>query len=403
MARQQAGSWTRWQPGLDPQLRRIGRFLASAGDNRNEPMMNVIFTLDYEIHGNGEGDPATLMVEPTTRLMEQFDRYGAKLTIMADVAEILKFKEYREQTGRDDYHYEAIAGQLRESIRRGHDVQLHLHSSYFNAQYKSGRWEQDWSEYNFAVLPFERSSELVRIGKQYLENLLKPGDPAYECIVFRAANWAVSPSRNVVRALLENDIQIETSVFKHGRREGIVSFDYTNAHSDLVPWPVDENDVCRKDEAGQLVEFPIYCENRWIGAFLTRNRIYRVLQTRAHRIADASDGYGAPSAGNSKAGKVRQNLSVLTRKHAWKADFNQCTGRQLIGALKRAEARHAWVASDLPFVLIAHSKLFTKANERSLRPFLEFVAVEKSRFGFATFRGFTPATHIPMRQAVCAN
>ena len=55
---------------------------------------------------------------------------------MADVAEILKFKEYKEQFGRDDYHYEAIADQLREAIRRGHDVQLHLHSSYFNARHE---------------------------------------------------------------------------------------------------------------------------------------------------------------------------------------------------------------------------------------------------------------------------
>ena len=58
-------------------------------------MLNVIFTLDYEIHGNGEGCPSELMVEPTRRMMDLFDRYGAKLTIMADVAEILKFKEYQ--------------------------------------------------------------------------------------------------------------------------------------------------------------------------------------------------------------------------------------------------------------------------------------------------------------------
>ena len=54
-------------------------------------MLNVIFTIDYEIHGNGEGSPHELMVEPTRRLLDLFEKYGAKLTIMADVAEILKF------------------------------------------------------------------------------------------------------------------------------------------------------------------------------------------------------------------------------------------------------------------------------------------------------------------------
>jgi hypothetical protein len=367
-------------------------------------MLKAIFTLDYEIHGNGEGCPYALMVEPTRRMLDQFDRYGAKLTILADVAEILKFREYRDRFGRDDYHYQAIADQLREAVRRGHDVQLHLHTSYFNAQYTGGRWRQDWSEYNFATLPPARLAEVVRAGKSFLETLLRPVNPAYECIAFRAANWAVSPSANVVRALLANHIQIETSVFKHGRREGLVNFDYAHAHSDLVPWPVAEHDVCRKDEDGRLVEFPIYSEKRWIGAFVTRHRIYRALQTRAHRVAQA-DGApnGRPARPGSRGGQVLRKLSLLTRKHAWKADFNQCTGRQLIRALQRAEARYAWMASDLPFVLIGHSKLFTPANERSLRPFLEFVVRENTRFGFATFNDFRPDLHSPVQHAVAAN
>ncbi len=92
--------------------------------------------------------------------------------------------------------------QLRGAVRRGHDVQLHLHASYFNSRYEQGRWQQDWSEYNFAALEAERLNQIVRLGKDYLETLLRPVWPAYECFVFRAANWAVSPSQNVVRALV---------------------------------------------------------------------------------------------------------------------------------------------------------------------------------------------------------
>src|SRR5690606_24977817 len=157
-----------------------------------------IHTLDYEIHGNGDGCPYELMVEPTNRMLDLFDRYGAKLTIMADVAEILKFREYRENVGRDDFHYQAIAAQLKDAVRRGHDVQLHLHCSYFNAQFKNGKWAQDWSEYNFAGLPPDRICEVVRIGKEFLETLLRPVVETYRCVAFRAANWSVSPSRNVV-------------------------------------------------------------------------------------------------------------------------------------------------------------------------------------------------------------
>src|SRR5262245_27039901 len=110
-------------------------------------MLRIIFTLDYEIHGNGEGYPHDLMIEPTDRLLRLCEKYGSKLTIMADVPEILKFKEYREKNGRDDYSYEAILDQLRSAIKNGHDVQLHIHSSYFNARHGNGHWMQDWSEY----------------------------------------------------------------------------------------------------------------------------------------------------------------------------------------------------------------------------------------------------------------
>src|SRR5579864_3962361 len=128
-------------------------------------MVNVIFTLDYEIHGNGEGCSCELMVEPTERLLRLFDEFGAKLTIMADIAEILKFKEYAEKQGRDDYHYDGIVAQLQRAVRGGHDVQLHIHSSYFNATHDGRHWAQDWSEYDFASLNPDRMSEMIEKGK----------------------------------------------------------------------------------------------------------------------------------------------------------------------------------------------------------------------------------------------
>ena len=96
---------------------------------------NLYFTLDYEIHGNGDGNPIDLMVEPTYRLMDILEQYNQRLTIMADVAEILCFHRYWQQTGRDDFHVQEIEQQLCDAIRRGHDVQLHIHSSYFKAEW----------------------------------------------------------------------------------------------------------------------------------------------------------------------------------------------------------------------------------------------------------------------------
>lgn len=342
-------------------------------------MLRLLFTLDYEIHGNGEGSPLRLMVEPTDRMLRLFDQFGAKLTIMADVAEILRFKEWAGRTGRDEFHYHAILDQLQRAVRGGHDVQLHIHSSYFNAEAREGRWIQDWSEYSFATLPRERMDFMVSRCKAFLESALQPVDSSYRCSVFRAANWAVSPSRDVVPVLLDNGIRIDTSVFKFGSRRGMVHFDYGSAHHALLPWRADPEDICRANSQSSLWEFPIYTECRGVGAFLTFNRFYRAVLGRFHRVPR-----GEP---RGDAAEKEPRWGWLIKKHAWKADFNQCSGRQLIRSLRRAEAQ-AGPGVHAPCVLIGHSKLFTHWNAVSLRPLLAFVRANPSRFGFGTFGCF---------------
>jgi hypothetical protein len=365
-------------------------------------MLKTILTLDYEIHGNGHGSPRALMVEPTDRLLRQCDRHGAKLTIMADVAEILKFGEYLDEHGRDDYAYRDICEQLRSAVRSGHDVQLHVHSSYLNARFVDGHWEQDYSEYDLARLPPPRLHDVVARCKRFLVDLLTPVRPRYDCIAFRAANWSMSPSRDLSRALVDNGIAIDTSVFKHGRRDELVSFDYAAAHSDLVPWPASIDDVCRMDPRGDLFEFPIYSENRRVPCFLTANRLYNVLQCLLHPLPAEGTRRGEAVGAQQRprrTKRARDLLRSMFEPRAWKLDFNQCTGDQLIAGLSRAERRHGAAGVHLPVTLIGHSKIFSRWNERSLEPFLAHVASSRGRFAFAAFSDFDLATFRPATAA----
>jgi hypothetical protein len=357
-------------------------------------MIKTILTLDYEIHGNGYGSPRALMVEPTHRLLRLCDRYGAKLTIMADVAEILKFREYLAEHGRDDYAYQDICEQLRDAVRGGHDVQLHVHSSYFNSTFRGDHWEQDYAEYDLARLPPARVNEVVARGKGFLVDLLRPVRPLYRCIAFRAANWSMSPSHDIARALIDNGIVIDSSVFKYGRRADLVHFDYASAHADLVPWPASIDDVCRMDPNGDLFEFPIYCENRRISHFLTANRVYRAFQCwrnplpREAASEPSSTRLPVPGRVGRYTARARELVRLMTAPQAWKLDFNQATCAQLIAGLSRAERRHRDVRGDLPVTLIGHSKLFSRWNELTFEPFLAHVARSSDRFGFATFGDF---------------
>lgn len=332
---------------------------------------NLIFTLDYEIHGNGDGDPYLLMVEPTYRLMSLMEEYGAKLTILADVAEILCFKKYWEETGEDKFSYKKIEAQLKDAIKRGHDVQLHIHSSYFNAKWDGKHWNQCVEEYNMAALPFNRINEMVQTSKSYLENLLTPVDSTYNCHAFRAANWSMMPTENIYKALVDNGVNIDTSVYKGGCQGGNVSYDYRHAHSHLFSYKASCEDINLKDENGTLVEYPIYTEMRYFWNFISPLRIFRMVRAKFHRHKKSAITTQETKQANENDNR-KLSLKSFFIKNPWKLDFNQASGSQMIGALKRIKKQMKNKPQPIDVVLIGHSKTFVAYNEKTLRRFLKW-------------------------------
>jgi len=337
--------------------------------------MNLIFTLDYEIHGNGDGDPYKLMVEPTNRLMNLLEKYGFKLTILADAAEILCFKRYFEQTCEDKFHYLKIAEQLQNAIKRGHDVQLHIHSSYFKAQFDGKKWEQNWQEYNMAALPYERIDEMIKSGVDLLENIILPVKSDYKCLAFRAANWSMMPTENIYKALVNNGIRIDTSVYKGGCQGGNVYYDYRDAYSNIGNYPASWKNINHYDENGQLTEYPIYTEMRYFWNFVSPLRIFRMIRAKFHRhtknVVESS-----VTKNDVKEDNRKLSLKAFFRKSAWKLDFNQANGQQMISALKRIKKLDI-KQNNVAVVLIGHSKTFVPYNEKTLEKFLKWAKKQK--------------------------
>jgi hypothetical protein len=330
-------------------------------------MIKLIITLDYEIRGNGTGSPKALMIEPTNRLIKLFNKYGAKVTIMADIAQILKYKEYYETTHTDKFNYLQIVEQLQSALQLGHDVQLHMHPSFFNSTYINHKWEQDWEEYNVATLEYNRINQLIKTGKNFLEDLLKPVDKNYKCYVFRAGNWAMMPSKNIIKALINNGIKIDTSIFKYGHRKGL-NIDYTDAYHNILPWPVDHNDIRFKDETSTLTEFTICCE-------------------KSDHIKKSKQPINILSAIN------RLYYAIFKNTYPLKMDINLCTGKQLIKQLIQIENKYRDYARDIPLILIGHSKSFNYINQMEIKRFLEFLNRRQSKYSFSLFKDINSYSH----------
>lgn len=337
---------------------------------------NLYFTLDYEIYGNGDGNPYELMVEPTYRLMSLLEKYGQKLTIMADVAEILCFKRYISETGRDDYRVAEIEEQLRDAIRRGHNVQLHVHSSYFRAVHNGHSFDQCIEEYNMAALPIERIDEMVGLCVAYLEDLLRPIKNDYKVWLFRAANWSMMPTENIYRVLVKHGITHDTSVYKGGCQGGNVCYDYRAAYDNLFAYPASMLNINERDEKGQLIELPIYTEMRPFWDFVTLMRVFRMIRAKFHKHKHANELKGERVKELTKSASENDNrkltLKSFFRLSPLKMDFNQVNARGLKRMMKNVMRRSS-EKNHVDVILIGHSKTFVPYNEKTLEPFLKWV------------------------------
>ena len=348
----------------------------------------VIFSLDYEIHGNGDGDPMYLMIEPTWQLLKLLETHGAKLTVFADVAQISKFKEYMEETGVDKFHYKKIKEQLQYCISNGHDVQLHIHSSFFNSHYNGEKWVQTWDEYNLAGLPFTSIDNYIKRGKSLLESILKPISPDYICNIFRAANWSMQPSSNILKALKSNGFKMDSSVYKWGKQIGNVNYDYTQAFHQILPYPASFKNINEVDLESEIFEVPIFCQPKTIMSFITPIRVYRA--TRAlfhkHEKAEKAKGVASQKADNNLGvmNRIKRMVSFVISKHPRKLDFNQLSSKQQVTELRKIQKKYSGFELEVPIVFIGHSKTFIKQNERILKKVLNYVK-EQSDFSYVLY------------------
>lgn len=188
------------------------------------------------MRGNGAGDIEEIQFRPMRELVRIYNRHNIRSTFNAEVMQQLTFRnfgdefpELRALADRWDEH-------VLEAYRQGHDVQLHLHPQWTKAEYHDGQWKLsgDWSILNYEE---ETAFELLRTGKEYLENLLRPVNPAYRCVAFRAGSSIIAPSPFILKTLVRLGIKLDMSIvgrLYHDTRH--VQIDYRETEEDFLPF-----------------------------------------------------------------------------------------------------------------------------------------------------------------------
>ena len=311
-------------------------------------MVECVFTLDYEIYGNGKGSVRDLVLEPTQRLRELFQEFEAPLVVFVEAAEFAKIEEIQS-----DIDIAAVRVQLRELREAGHEIGLHIHPWWANARYEDEHWLLDWTEKNICTLESDRVEAIVSGAVRYLREGLN--DPQFTPVSFRSGLWLMQPTPTITRVLARHGVRVDSSVYRGGHVRSL-GLDYRPALANDGIWRFG-NDVNVPDPQGTLVEIPIYTQQVPFWQMLGRKRL------KLQRKADT-------------ATQITPQLwswrDFLRFRYPRKLDFCRMTFKEVRGVMQSVlEGRKGPQSERNLVVAIGHSKDFVDSD--TVRRFLEFL------------------------------
>lgn len=297
-------------------------------------MIECIFTIDYEIYGNGEGSLWELVYEPAERLREIFRKRNVRFVAFIEAAEV-----ERMEAEATDPDIDLVKQQIREFYREGFELGLHLHPQWYNGRFKNGRWELDYSEYNLCTLPQKRIVQIVDRSIAYLKEILGAHD--FIPLSFRAGNWLFQPARPLTGILAERGIKVDSSVFKGGIRHAH-KLNYRKSIRNGYFWRFTE-DVEISVPEGVLLEFPIYTQ---------MVPFWQMLNTK--RVGLERKGF---SAAKSRKSNLYRLMDFFRFRHPLKLDFTRMTVDELTRMIDKViQEDQKDPTSFRPIVAIGHTK-----------------------------------------------
>jgi hypothetical protein len=335
-----------------------------------KPLIYLSLTDDWELRGNGSGDIEEIQFRPMRELVGIYNRHHVRSTFNAEVMQQLTFRKFQKEFPSLRALADCWDEHVLEAFRQGHDVQLHLHTQWTKAEYDGGGWKLsgDWSILNYDE---ETAFELLRAGKEYLENLLRGVNSNYRAVSFRAGSSIIAPSPFILTTLARLGIRLDMSIvggMYHDTRN--VQVDYRAAEEDFLPFyprMTDARKVSDREEAIICVPVQHFHASRHqfiktLASFAGR-RVSRALSpAAANAKSRAHERYAeAEWAERRHANKLRRvyDKAIAPGLKGWylTADLSRLTlplMREMLHSIRR-RARKTGLA-QVPVIISNHSK-----------------------------------------------
>lgn len=348
--------------------------------------MDLILTLDYELYGDGSGDVFETMIDPTNNFLALCKRHGIKSTIFFEIMEYLKIKEEWNKGNKMNYTAnpaEAISDQIIEAYKAGHDIQLHIHPHWINAKYEDNRWLPDSRYWKLTNVPLTGDEnfplgleELLKLGKESIEAILKPIDPDYKCNIFRAGGYCMTPSDKVVASLINLGFIADSSVIPGAYLNNEFYFyDFQHISSEMPFWWINESVDLPVKTRTDFVEIPVFAKKMRRYKKYDLQRIKIALKNKGSNLTKIKD-----KVEDRKSLAAKFNFFLQEESLTW--DFCLFSSKKMNNYLKLARKISAQSSSGFhPFVLIGHSKEFLLPQV-----FEDFIIKNKKELNYLTLK-----------------
>ena len=331
--------------------------------------MNVYLTFDYEVFGDGAGSYIEDVVSPMSEILKVCDSKNIKSTIFFEILEYLRINESWSNEKFNTYDSnpcEAVKKQIHQAYMNGHQIELHIHPQWYDAELKEGKWLLDMKNWSLGLFSHKRIcvKDLITFCKIELEKLMHEIDPNYQVNVFRAGAYNVQPSHKIYTALIENNIKLDSSVYPGGFENSLSKFNFQN-HLNLDFWKVNPKDFSVPGKSS-LVELPIYSKK-----ILRIFRLFDVFKERkkSTRVFPISS-----NASQAKKLSLFQKIKFLFSYEFYPWDitmFSKKMHLKYISSLKRFKTRRE-------FVLIGHPK--SLPSNKCFQDFVNLAYSNKFKF-----------------------
>jgi hypothetical protein len=355
----------------------------------------VILTNDYEVFGNGTGHVEHCLIKPTEKLLELCSKHEVPVTLFADIAEYWAFEEEEGKKAFSGDYLPAskIRNQLIHAIKTGHDVQLHLHPQWLNYAYDAQTgWKLDLNMWRLPSLPYGNCGDRLSIlgaldqAKKTLQDILKPASNDYECIAFRAGAWCIQPESEVLRALKDIGIKIDSTVVPGlSFNNGITEFDFRSCISvfkEKAYWYISEY-LNRPgfNDCECLIEVPILS----VPYFIHKRFANKLKRKRLGLFNNPLSCRGTILSKELQDRKVT-NTNLFTKilnkiKRQEMVDFTIASADEMYYAVKQAIKMYKGKFERIPIVFISHSKVLGNENLRELERFILTAKAKGILFG----------------------